>query len=892
MRMPKTTSKRVIVALVCAVIGLGVVLTPRLASHAQNPGNHTTADNVVITLAVPSFIRDSITDQVLAQFEIDNPGVTVQVVTGDVLGAPSPANDIGAHLDAVQKLTSEADVVITLGNGLITPEATRAGYYLNLQPLVDSDSQLNQTDFVPQLFRAYQWDQGTWALPLAADATVLTYDPAAFDKAGLSYPDGTWTIDNMITALKALNVTDSQGNVVTSGIELTPGANDIPLYMSLIGKPLYDPASIPNPPALDQPEVRALFDRLRDFEKLLPLQVATPSTAPIRIESIQNLNVQLPDTPVRKGSLLPGGHVYLSVSAAAISSATQYPEQAYALAKYLTARPELNRFSVLPARVSLSGQSSNNTSGTFTIPLKPEVKQLLTQALANSYTETDRRFYEYLSAATVKMQTEGLDGPSAIADAQQTALTAEQTALNRRSDASKVAVVGTPVPTPDVHKGVTLKFGLTVYATSLPKKDEIKALADQFVKNTPGLAGITIENGFDSADVAAGKYDCFYLPYSAVPSLQLDSVLNLDPYLGADPNYNAQDFVGGALAQVQRDNKIWALPMGLSPTVMWYDPLAFANAGAPPPTFGWGVDSFKDALNSLKPFVKDGTPPFYMSGPGGEGVSLLMLIASYGGTPIDWSTSPPTIKFTDPVNAAAMRQVLDLAKAGLIDYKALGSNFGISFGSAQNNPLYSQQLNGLDFGQLALFGNNKSQDTSKLTAITFPKGPNRQALSYSESSLYISAKAQNPDLCYKWLNTFAQHPELMSLMPARQSQLNDSGLETSAGKALAAVYREVGQVLADSNTLKIPSLFDGGSNISGFIVQYWLFQAWDDYVLKGKDLDTGLQTAQQYATGYTECAAALPSFDPQQQKYTDYLRNYLNCATKADPRLKGLFGGS
>jgi ABC-type glycerol-3-phosphate transport system substrate-binding protein len=376
-----------------------------------------------------------------------------------------------------------------------------------------------------------------------------------------------------------------------------------------------------------------------------------------------------------------------------------------------------------------------------------------------------------------------------------------------------------------------------------------------------------------------------------VPSIQLNGVLNLDPYLGADPSYNAQDFVGGALAQVQRDNKIWALPMGLSPTVMWYDPLAFANAGAQPPSFGWGVDSFKDSLNTLKPFVKDGKPPFYMSGPGGEGVSLLMLVASYGGTPIDWSVIPPTIKFTDPANSAAMRQVLDLAKSGLIDYRALGSTFGISFGSAHDNPLYSQQLNGLNFGQIAGLGGNNTQDTSKLDAITFPKGTKNQALSYSEASLYISSKAQNPDLCYKWISAFAQHPELMSLMPAHQSQLDDPALETSVGKALAAVYRDVGKVLADPTTLKIPSLFDGGSNISGFIVQYWLFQAWDDYVLKSKDLDTGLQTAQQYATGYIECAAALPPFDPQQQKYQDYLRNYLNCAIKADPRLKGLFGG-
>src|SRR5579864_8380252 len=164
MRMLKAASKRAIAAALCAVIGLGAALAPRLASHAQS----NTSNNVVITLAIPSFLKDTITDQVLAQFETANPGITVQIVTGDVLGAPSPANDIAGHLDAVQKLVSEADVVLTLGNGLITPEATRAGYYLNLQPLVDADSTLNQADFVPQLFRAFQWDQGTWALPLSA----------------------------------------------------------------------------------------------------------------------------------------------------------------------------------------------------------------------------------------------------------------------------------------------------------------------------------------------------------------------------------------------------------------------------------------------------------------------------------------------------------------------------------------------------------------------------------------------------------------------------------------------------------------------------------------------------------------------------------------------------
>ncbi len=876
---------RSIVASLAFVMAFGSIVP--FAIHSKV--NAQAAGSVTITLAVPITVKDALSDAVIAAFEAANPGVIVQVITGDINGAASPANNINSHLASVQKLASEADVVLIGGNGLVTSEATRAGYFLNMQPLIDGDPHLNAADFVPQLFKAYQWDQGTWALPLAADATVLTYDPAAFDKANLNYPNSNWSLDELTNAVKTLNIIDSNGQITTPAIELYPGNNDIPLYMSLIGKPLFDTGAIPNPPQIDMPETRATFDKLRELLKYVPLKVANFGTAPIRIESILNLALTLPNSPVRKGTLLPGGHSYLTVSAVAVSAATQNADKAYALARFLTTRPEINRFTELPARVSLLNQT--DSSNNFGIKLPPDVQKLLDEAVAHAYTASDARFYDYVSASALKLKTQNLDGPAAIADAQQTALSSMHVATLRKTDASKVAVVATPVPTPDLHKGITLKFGLTVFAPSLPNKAEIQALADQFVKQNPGVSHIDIQNGFDAVTAATDKYDCFYLPYSTVPSVQLDTILNLDPYTSADPNYNMADYLGGVLTQVQRDNKTWALPVGLSPTVMWYDPLIFANAGAQKPTFGWGIDKFKDTLNVLKPFMKDGAAPFFMAGSGGEGASLLMLIGAYGGMPIDWSTTPPTVKFTDPANAAAIRQVLDLAKACLIDYKALGATFGIGAGGNPDAPFYSEQLSGLNFSPFGGGASAAARDNSKFEAVTFPKGSQSQALSYSEGTLYISAKAQNPDACYKWISTFAQHPELMSLMPVRHAQLNDSGLETNVGKALAAVYREVGQVLDAPGTLKIPSLFDGGSNISGFIVQYWLFQAWDDYVLNSKDLDVGLQTAQQYASGYTECAAALPAFDPKQQKYNDYLRTVLTCATKVDPRLKGLLGG-
>src|ERR1700694_829784 len=142
-----------VLALITWVIS--AITVPALTSRAQG--------GVVVTLGIPSYVHDVLSDKMLADFTAANPGVTVQLVNEDTLTAISAANDINGHLDGVQKFASTADVVLFTDGSLVSPEATRAGYYLHLQPLMDSDTQLNAADFVPQLLRAYQWDQGTWA---------------------------------------------------------------------------------------------------------------------------------------------------------------------------------------------------------------------------------------------------------------------------------------------------------------------------------------------------------------------------------------------------------------------------------------------------------------------------------------------------------------------------------------------------------------------------------------------------------------------------------------------------------------------------------------------------------------------------------------------------------
>ncbi len=890
--------------LVTAILAL-TALIPAAATHAQDTA-------VTITLAVQDNERDTY-NAVVKDFEAANPGVTVQLATQTQSNIGAAANDVSAHLDGVQQLVSQSDVVLVRSTD-VSAEGTRAGYFLNLQPLIDSDSALNAADFFPSIFRAFQWDQGTWALPLSASPVILTYDPAAFDKAHVTYPTAQWTLDDLIAAVKALTVVDASGKIVTPGIELFQGNNDIPLYMSLIGKPLADLNAIPNPPNIDQPETTKLLDGLVTLFQTVPSQSATNNQAPIRIQGFQQLlfgggpggGGGGNNASTRKGVLLPGGHSYLNVSGVAVSAATQYPDKAYALAKFLTTRTDIaGRGLAYPARQSLvTGAASGGTGGTGAIPgpggfniaailarLVPDQRQLLTDAINVGYSTTDRRFYDFLGSAIRKATGTGtLDTKTAMATAQSEALNAEQVALTRKADASKVAVVATPVPTVAPNAGITLKFGMSGFGNAIPKKAEILALADQFVKDNAGVVGrVDVEQigggfGGNAATTGASSFDCFYLPYSAVPNLALDTVIALDPYLTADKTYDQKDYVAAALNQAQRDNKIWALPMNIAPTVMWYDPLAFGNAGATKPVAGWTIDSFKDALKTLAPTIKNNNPPFTVQGDAGS--SMLMLVASYGGLPIDYRTNPITVKFTDQANVDAMQQVLDLAKNKLIDYRALAATLGIGLG-LNGDPLYSQQLNGLNFGRPQRA--DTAAAASNYSPVTFPKGSKVQLMAFSVGTLYISATAQNADACYKWISTFAQHPELTEAMPARHSLLNDPKMDTLYGAALSATYRDVSTVLDDPNTIGAPSLIGGFTNIASIAVQHWLFQAWDNYVLNGKDLNTELQDSQKFADGFLQCAAGIPAFDPAQGKYSDYQQKFLTCATTVDPALKTQF---
>src|SRR5258706_6693937 len=155
-------------AMVVALI-LGMTL-PVLSLQAQD-------SSIIVTLSVPTFSRDAYSDQLISQFETAHPGVKINIIKNDAQ-LPSATSDVNAYLTALQDYASSADVLtIDFRRTPITESATRAGLLLDLAPIVNADKTLNVEDFYPAVWNAYQWDKGIWALPTAADAIVMAYDP-------------------------------------------------------------------------------------------------------------------------------------------------------------------------------------------------------------------------------------------------------------------------------------------------------------------------------------------------------------------------------------------------------------------------------------------------------------------------------------------------------------------------------------------------------------------------------------------------------------------------------------------------------------------------------------------------------------------------------------------
>jgi len=252
------------------------------------------------------------------------------------------------------------------------------------------------------------------------------------------------------------------------------------------------------------------------------------------------------------------------------------------------------------------------------------------------------------------------------------------------------------------------------------------------------------------------------------------------------------------------------------------------------------------------------------------------------------------MNFTDPATIEAIRQVLDLAKDGYIDYEPLATLGGGFFGGSAEYLIYNDTLNQLSFRLNSTA--EETEDSSHAYGLTtFPTGTQYTPVAYDIGTAYISATSQNPEACYRWISKIAQNPDLFGAMPARRSQINDPNAATLQGEDLSAFYGIIDHQLQAPNQVEFPSPLGSAdaSAVGSFIIQIWMNRAFDRYVLEDGNLDLELADAQMFAQAFSDCIALIPAYDPASMTSISdqiaYFRQYLECATKIDPSLASFF---
>jgi ABC-type glycerol-3-phosphate transport system substrate-binding protein len=854
--------------------------------------------SISLTIAVPAWREDVFeAPDFFQEFENQYPGVKVVLApSSDNTFFTPAAFNLDEHLEAANDYVNSADVLYVTNDNL-SVEATRAGLFLDLAPLAAGDIDLNTTDFLPNVLESFQWDRGLWAIPIALDVQLVIYDPAAFDAAGLPYPNDNWTLDDFANADRVLAETSADGVIIRPGF-VSFGSSQL-LLRSLLNRGFYDETTLLQQPRLTDPDLEALLRTWQDYyaDGLLggtPVQGSFDfAEMPLLITQQFLLSPFVgAGGSERLGALLPGGTAGLSVTAFAVSGGTQHPELAYELLKFLSsdARTANSFFSASPARRSLIGVDPGSGDIAFSPEYSEEVQALIIQAIENGLPASELRFSTYIQQALDRINSEGLDVLVALQEAEAAAIENLQLAADRRAET--VVLVATPVPTPVLGAGdVALNFGITSFITPLPNRERWDAVISDFTATDSQVRQIILDTEFASSlTPLAEKFDCFYLPYNNVSAEDIQTVLSLDPFLDADLNFERRDVVGDILNQVQRENRTWAYPINLQPQVLWYNTTAFGAAGVPAPENGWTTDAFADTLRRLRPDPND-PAPFQPREFGGN--YILMLTAAFGGLPIDYRTMPPTYDLTNPATVDAMRQVLDLAKDGYIEYNELATLGGGGFGGGgpMEIPIYNETLNQFSFQRLQFSLENEEQDPYRLT--TFPRGTQYTPVTYTIGTAYISASTPHPDACYRWITTIAQHPELFNAMPVRQSQLQNTETNAALGLDLSSFYLSFDALLRGPNVIEFPSSFDGSASPGAFITQLWVNRVMDRYVLQDADLETELADAARYINEYTTCTADIPPFDPNnyatQAEQIDYFRQFTRCAVAIDPELTSVF---
>jgi ABC-type glycerol-3-phosphate transport system substrate-binding protein len=765
--------------------------------------NNTTQNTIYLSIVLNPVMEEIWGDRIFDPFEAAHPGVEVILIpppTGPVVTAP-PSYDLQAHLESAREYATSADVVDVMSQpfAYLSVEMTRAGYYLDLKPLIDADAALDTTDFYEAAVQSFVWDGALWALPIQSYFWTLIYNRAAFDQANLNYPNANWTLDDFAEAVRVLTQRDTNGEVQVPGYMIRI-ANELPyLLATLTGRGFYDPTVTPNEPLFTQPELIEAMETLVALEEEGSVQwpdIVNPpgwvEDVALRLAPLSSVIPPFPEELPIAAAPLPGGGMGVISSGYAISAGTAYPELAYELVKYLTTDPVITSiyWDNTPAYRHPGNPDDAEVDFQPLRHITPEVTALIEDAREHSLPASELRYGSYLMAASFGILLDGVDVKIALEDAEILARENSRLAAESRG-ASPLVVLLPNLPPESSQNEITLTFGVMAFMSPLPNADHWQQFLEEFAATDPQVGYVRLDSKLWGTPE---EWDCFFAIGNITATPDSANLLDIAPLTAADPDFETQDFIGTALQTYQDGRRTLGLPMALYPVGLWYDQQVFLENDLPLPGYGWTTQEFETALNTVSARPALELRPHQIS-------DLLALIATYGGLPFDFRTDPPTLDFTSEDTIAAIEQVLALIESGLVGQ----SSFDLATETNIENPaLFTAVLDSRsrEFSMMQ----HGDMDSTPYRLTTLPVGVDYAPVSFGVGGGYIITTSAYPEACYRLLSRLALRPDLYQAMPARHSILETSQIPMA--DEVVAYYRYLADLTRQPEAIVITRAFN------------------------------------------------------------------------------------
>jgi multiple sugar transport system substrate-binding protein len=346
-----------------------------------------------------------------------------------------------------------------------------------------------------------------------------------------------------------------------------------------------------------------------------------------------------------------------------------------------------------------------------------------------------------------------------------------------------------PTPTPEP---VTLRYACT--DADNPRYAQLIAA---FQERHPQITVEMVGESYETAD--AVMLPTLFMqqgPLSEQQGPLSEMVIALDPYIEGDASFSPEQFMPGTLEMLRDEGRLWGLPAGVDPLVLFYNKDLFDAAGVPYPEMDW---TWEDFLSKAE-LLTDARSGVYGYAPMDATLDAVGFIYQHGGGFLDSLTDPTRPTFDDPRNVEALEWWLGLS----IQYMVAPTLEELQRAGSPQATVYANKV--------AMWMGWFSERGGSLTPASSSTWPApwtmrwgvapvpREAASTTVAMVgayFISRQSQHPDAAWEWI-AFLSGQAAHVAAPARLSTLSSEDYEQLVGADVAELARAV---LADAQLL-------------------------------------------------------------------------------------------